>query len=243
MLVLKKVSKTYPNNFQATLKEVDLHLLPGDFCIIIGSNGSGKSSLLKTISKEISIDSGEVITNGNTSVVTQDINKGTIPELTLLENIVLSEIAYKDPSLKFYRYSRERIALELSKLNLGLEKYLDTPLCNLSGGQKQMIAIFMAIHSRAEILLLDEHTSALDPRMQEIVMQYTDQAIKENKLTSLMITHKLSDAIKYGNRLIMLDRGRIVLDLDQKQKQSLSLDNLLDLFHKFEDQSFRGQNV
>jgi len=239
MLILNKVSKTYPNNFAATLKEVDLHLLPGEFCVVIGSNGSGKSTLMKSISGEIKIDNGQIIKNGKISVVTQDINKGTIPEMTLLENIVLSELANNNASLKFYHQSKARIVEELSKLNLGLEKYLNTPLRNLSGGQKQMIATFMAIHSRSDILLLDEHTSALDPKMQEIVMQYTNHSIRENKLTSLMITHKLDDAIKYGNRLIMLHNGQIVLDL--KNKKDLTIEKLLELFHKFEDQSFRGQ--
>lgn len=242
MLNLTKVYKTYPNNFQPTIKGIDFHLSPGEFCIIIGSNGSGKSTLMRIIAGETSIDSGKVTTNSSVTMVTQDINKGTIPEMTLLENIVLSELSNRNSGLKFYNQYKKNIIKELEGLNLNLEKYIDTPLSNLSGGQRQMIATLMAIHSKAEILLLDEHTSALDPKMQKIVMQYTDQAIKENGLASMMITHKLDDAINYGNRLIMLHNGQIVIDLNKEQKQAMTIEKLLDLFHQYEDLTFRGHD-
>lgn len=242
MLKLFKVYKTYPGNFQATLNGIDFALAANEFCVVIGSNGSGKSTLMKVISEEIKFDSGNIVKESSVAIVTQDINKGTIPEMTLLENIVLSELSNQVPSFKFYSHRQNEIIKDLTNLNLGLEKYINTPLINLSGGQRQMIATLMAIHSKSKILLLDEHTSALDPKMQKIVMQYTSKAIKENNLTSLMITHKLDDAIKYGNRLIMLHNGQIVLDLQGKDKQALTIEKLLDLFHKYEDLTFRGQN-
>jgi putative ABC transport system ATP-binding protein len=134
-----------------------------------------------------------------------------------------------------YRKFKEEISDQIKELNLRLEAFIDTPLATLSGGQRQMVATIMAVNSKPEILLLDEHTSALDPRTQSLLMEFTASTIRNNKLTSLMITHKLDDAIKFGNRLIMLHQGRIVMDVKGQEKTSLTIDQLIALFHKYED--------
>jgi putative ABC transport system ATP-binding protein len=154
--------------------------------------------------------------------------------MTLLENIALSEI--KAPKLLFYARYKEQVIANLKELGIGLEHAIDQPLKRVSGGQRQMIATLMAIHSGRQILLLDEHTSALDPKMQSLLMEYTAQHIQARKLTAIMITHKMDDAIQYGNRLIMLHQGTIVLDLDREQKKRLKVQDLLAMFHQYEDQ-------
>ena len=241
MLELKKVKKSFPGKFEAVLKGVDLTLSPGEFCILIGSNGSGKSTLMRCVSGEYDIDSGTINSNNKViASVTQEIAKGTIPEMTLLENITLSKLLDKSASFSFYKKHREEAISVVKELGIGLEKYIDQPLSSLSGGQRQMIATLMAIHSKPNVLLLDEHTSALDPKAQNLLMEYTVKNISKNKITTIMITHKLDDAIRYGDRIIMLHQGKIVFDIKGKEKQSLNVSQLLDLFHKYEDLSLRG---
>ena len=243
MLKLCGVKKSFPGNFEPILKGIDLALSPGDFTIIIGSNGSGKSTLMRSISGEYSIDSGNIIVDAKTMIasVTQDINKGTILEMTLLENMMLGKLLGKSASFSFYQQKSAEIIVILKELGMGLEAYLNQPLKFLSGGQRQMIATLMAIDSKPDILLLDEHTSALDPKMQNLLMEYTAKAIAQNKITALMITHKLDDAIRYGNRLIMLHQGRIVFDAQGKEKRALNVDKVLALFHQYEDLTLRGE--
>lgn len=245
MLELQKVIKSFSGNFNPVLKGINLDLLPGDFCIIIGSNGSGKSTLMKCISGEYAFDSGNIVIPKELSIacVTQDINKGTIAEMTLLENMMLSKLYNKKAKFKFYsNFTREAIEA-VKELGVDLEKYINDPLGNLSGGQRQMIATIMAINSKPDILLLDEHTSALDPKTQNFIMDYTIKNIEKNKITTMMITHKFDDAIAYGNRLIMLHQGEIVIDLKGDEKKKLSVEQLLQIFHQYEDLSLRGENV
>jgi putative tryptophan/tyrosine transport system ATP-binding protein len=243
MLNLKNIKKSFPGNFSPVLKGIDLDLTPGEFCVVIGSNGSGKSTLIRSISGEYTIDSGVINTNNKIiASVTQDINKGTIPEMTLLENIVLSKLLAKSASFNFYIHQREEVINIVKELGIGLEDYIDQPLSSLSGGQRQMIATLMAIHAKPDILLLDEHTSALDPKAQNLLIKYTAKSIVNNKITALMITHKLDDAIRYGDRLIMLHQGKIVLDIKGDKKKSLSVKELLDLFHSYEDLTLRSKS-
>jgi putative ABC transport system ATP-binding protein len=241
MLEVKNISKTFPGVFAPALDAIDFSLRDGDFCVLIGANGSGKSTLLKLISGDYQPDSGKVLingqSNGNVSQVAQDVSKGTIPEMTLLENIALSYMGMDKPKFAFYQRYRQLIIDEVKTLGIGLEKYIDQPLRNLSGGQRQIIATLMAMHGHGQILLLDEHTSALDPKMQILLMEYTVAAITQARLTTLMITHKLDDAIKYGNRLIMLHQGKIVLDISGAAKADLNTGKLLAYFHKYEDQT------
>lgn len=245
MLQINNITKSFPGVFEQVLRGIDLTLKLGDFCVVIGANGSGKSTLLKVISGEYSHDTGQIIINKRvcsaqvrsklTAQVVQDVNKCTVPELTLLENIALSNMRTKTTKFSFYkRYKLEAIQ-QIKELSIGLEEYIDQPLANLSGGQRQAVATLMAINSGAQVLLLDEHTSALDPKMQTILMEYTARAISDSKITSLMVTHKMSEAIKYGNRLIMLHKGKIVFDVSGAAKSALTASKLLALFHKYED--------
>lgn len=245
MLTLTSISKTFLGSFKPVLTNINLHLKPSDFCVIIGSNGSGKSTLIKIISGEYASDTGKIIIEGEDltkqdrshtiASVTQDVNQGTIPEMTLLENMTLSLSRTKKTDFFFYHRRANQITQEIKGLGIGLEQYLNTPLSHLSGGQRQMVATIMAVTSRPKLLLLDEHTSALDPGTQRMVMAYTAQAIAEQQLTSLMITHNLADAIKYGNRLIMLHKGQIVFDVSGEEKSNLNMSELLALFHIYED--------
>jgi putative tryptophan/tyrosine transport system ATP-binding protein len=233
MLKVSHLTKKFSGNFTATLTDVDFELEKGEFCIVIGSNGSGKSTLLKCILGEEKIDQGD-ISKHNIAIVMQDVSKGTIPEMTCLENIILSRIRNRAASFKFYHKQEDEIKRELKELDLGLENYINKPLFEMSGGQRQVIATMMAITSNPEILLLDEHTSALDPKTQKLLMEYTIKKIEQQNLTTIMVTHKLDEAVRYGNRLIMLHQGKIILDVKSDKKRKLSADDLFQLFHKCE---------
>jgi len=240
MLTLKNIYQSFPTSSEPILNGIDLHLNNGDYCILLGSNGSGKSTLFKTILGEYTVDNGNIFIdnedfthknrNHTIAAIVQEVNKGTVLELTLLENIVLSLMRIRKAKFAFYRHYEEEAVAQIKAFNLGLEKTLHQPLFRLSGGQRQIIATLMAINSKPKILLCDEHTSALDPRTQQYLMHYTNNAIKENNITTIMITHKLEDAIQYGNRLIMLQQGKIVFDVAGKEKQTLTIAKLLDLF-------------
>lgn len=234
MINITKVSKSFSGLFKSVLDDIDLSLAQGDFCVLIGANGCGKSTLLKLISGEYKPDFGKIKLKGEVAQVTQDVNLGTVPEMTLLENIALSEIT--KPKLSFYSRYQDIVIKKLQGLNIGLESYIDQPLKMLSGGQRQTVATLMAINSGSKILLLDEHTSALDPKMQDLLMKYTSKQVVERGLTTIMITHKIDDAITYGNRLIMLHQGKIVFDIRGGQKKAIQVQDLLALFHQYQDQ-------
>jgi putative ABC transport system ATP-binding protein len=231
---LINVSKSFPQVYAPVLDRITFSVRQGEFCVIIGPNGSGKSTLLKIISQQLLPSQGRVFLPQSACQVVQDVEKGLIPSMTLLENVVLSRLKALKPCLKFYDRYRSEVVKDVQKLNMKLEKFMDQPLIGLSGGQKQMISTFMALNSGKELVLLDEHTSALDPVMQKIVMDYTVKCILENNMTAIMITHKLEDALLYGNRLVMLQEGRIVLDVKGDQKQALTLDQLITLFHSYQ---------
>jgi putative tryptophan/tyrosine transport system ATP-binding protein len=245
MLTLTNISKTFSGAFKPVLTQINLHLQEGDFCIVIGSNGSGKSTLIKIILGEYAPETGKIIIENDDltkrdrsqaiASVAQDVNQGTIPEMTLLENMILSLSRTKKTGFSFYRRQAKQVTQKIKALGIGLEQYLYTPLTHLSGGQRQMVATIMAMTSHPKLLLLDEHTSALDPTTQRMVMAYTAEAIAEQQLTSLMITHNLADAINYGNRLIMLHEGQIVFDVAGEKKANLNVSELLALFHTYED--------
>lgn len=220
------------------LKGVALTLARGDFCVLVGSNGSGKSTLLRTISGEESLDAGRIyiadrdVTHVNRTAliasVVQDVNQGTISDMTLLENMVLSASRGQKNRFRWTRLHRKTAIGQLEVL--GLAHAIDMPLKHLSGGQRQMVATLMAIQSKPALLLLDEHTAALDPKMQRTLMNYTCNAVAQFNMTALMITHQLEDAIHHGNRLIMLNQGRIVLDVSGEKKAALTMSQLLSLY-------------
>ncbi|PCJ22506.1 MAG: ABC transporter ATP-binding protein [Rickettsiales bacterium] len=245
MLALKNISKSFPQITAKVLKNINLTIDEGEYCIILGSNGSGKSTLLKIISGEYSADHGQIFLNdiditkqaishraGHISSVAQDITKGVIQDMTLLENMSLSNLRGQDASYKFYKDQSARILESVRALGLGLEKFLHSNMSTLSGGQRQAVATLMAMEPRPSILLLDEHTSALDPVRQGKIMHFTNEYIKQHNITSLMITHNIEDAAKYGNRLIIMHHGEIVFDVKGQEKQALSSGELLDILYK-----------
>ena len=247
MLSVQNLSKTFNSLYKPVLNNINLSLKEGEFCVLIGSNGSGKSTFLRSIldghegyTGQITINNKEnsiARTKPKIAYVDQNIYNGTISEMTLMENIALGFIANTKSSFKCYKHYREKALSILSELDIGLEKYIDRKLLELSGGQRQIIATIIAIISKPALLLLDEHTSALDPKMQKFLMDYTNNKIKQANITSIMITHKLEDALSYGNRLIMLHEGQIVFESSAEAKSSLKLAELTDLFYKFQNNS------
>jgi putative ABC transport system ATP-binding protein len=253
MLELKNISKSFPGLYKPVLDKVDLSLREGEFCVVIGANGSGKSSLLRTISGQYKKDSGTILVDkkdcdfNKIAYVTQDVNMGTIPEMTLLENMALSFLKAKENGFLFYGGYESEAIKQIKVLDIGLEKFLYEPLYHLSGSQRQMIATIMAVCSKPKVLLLDEHTSALDPRMQIRLMEYSAQVILEKKLTCLMITHKFDDAIKYGDSIIMLREGKVVLDISgsmsatdgtDKSRLEWAKDSLRKILEQLNDQDY-----
>ena len=245
MLELQNVTKFFPQNTQAALKNINLKVEESEYCIILGSNGSGKSTLLKVISGEYQADSGEVILNGKNVTkyplhvrakeigsVAQDISKGTIDEMTLLENISLSKMRGRSAKYKFFTKQNNEIIEDIKSLGLDLEKYINTNISSLSGGQRQSIASLMAMSPKPKLLLLDEHTSALDPRSKEKIMNFTDSYIRNHNITTIMITHSIADAINYGDRLIIMHHGIIAYDVSGAEKSKLNEQTILDILHK-----------
>lgn len=244
MLELRDLSKTFypgsPNQVEA-LSNINLKVKQGDFITLVGGNGAGKSTLLNAISGHFLTDTGEIIVNGRDvtfmgeekrapyiSRVFQDPKMGTAPRMTILENLSL---AYRRGERRTLRKGttkeeRELFYEVLKSIGLGLEKRMDAEIGLLSGGQRQSIALLMATLKRPEILLLDEHTAALDPKTAKIVLELTDQKVQELGLTSIMITHNLQDAIHYGNRMLVLHHGRIIKEYNQKEKKSMTTESL-----------------
>lgn len=252
MLKLIELTYAFPGSDVPVFKGLNFELQPEEFCVVIGSNGSGKSTLMKLISGLYTPSRGAIWLDGNNvtkqnrshavAYVVQDVNQGTIPEMTLLENMALSLMGARRATLAHYRQVEAQVIASIQALGLGLEAVIHQPIKTLSGGQRQMVATLMAVHTHPKLLLLDEHTSALDPKMQSVLMTYTHQSITENHMTALMITHKLDDAIKYGNRLVMLHDGNIVLDVSGEEKAAFTVSALLDLFHHYEDLSLKEEN-
>lgn len=250
MLKLHHITKAFPRG--VLFKDLNLTIDKGDFVVIIGSNGSGKSTLLKMISGAQKPDRGDVILENRNitplplyrrakfiSRVVQDNLEGTVGEFTLLENLELAFYRGKSAPL-FSKPPRQKFEDKLKSLPLNLASRLDQRMDSLSGGQRQIMSLLMATLGTPKLLLLDEHTSALDPKTAQFVMQFTHDLVQAENITTLMITHNLQDAIHYGNRLIMLHHGHIVYDVRGTEKQSLTLPNLLNLFHKLEDQDLQG---
>ncbi|WP_427339436.1 ABC transporter ATP-binding protein [Caloranaerobacter sp. DY30410] len=255
MLELINISKTFnPNNINENqiFKNLSLKIDKGDFICIIGSNGAGKSTLLNVISGKIQIDEGNINLNGKditkeTEVVRckkisrifQDPSMGTIPSMTVFENLSMAMNKGKkfDFSFLVNKKNEQFFKNILRELDLELENKLYTKVCHLSGGQRQCLSLIMASLTKPDLLLLDEHTAALDPKTSEIVMNITDKIIKEKNLTALMVTHNMNYALKYGNRLIMMHRGKIIMDVTGDEKKNLTREKLLSLFKEVSDRS------
>lgn len=250
VLKLKDVSKTfYPGtpNQNNVLNKLNLIVKKGEFITIIGGNGSGKSTMLNSIAGTFLIEKGSIKINQREikklkeeqrakliGRVFQDPLMGSAPRMTVSENLSIAYRRGQKRTLRKGSTVNERHYFEtlLTKLDLGLEKRLDSEMGLLSGGQRQAIALLMATMKKPELLLLDEHTAALDPKTAKVVLELTRKRIEEEELTALMITHNMQDALNYGNRLIMLDKGRVVIDLSGDDKKDLTVSEVLDLFQK-----------
>ena len=250
MLEITNLQKTFnPGtvNEKIALKGFDLHIAEGDFITVIGGNGAGKSTLLNAIAGVWKPDYGKIKIDGVDVTkmpehkrakylgrVFQDPMKGTAPDMEIAEN--LSIAARRGTRRRLIRgctrRDRESYKALLAELGLGLEDRLSTKVGLLSGGQRQAVTLLMATLKKPKLLLLDEHTAALDPKTAAKVLEITDKLVTENNLTTLMITHNMHDAIKYGNRLIMMSEGRVVVDVSGEEKKDLTIDQLLDLFEQ-----------
>ncbi len=247
MLSLINVTKMFSQGGESRpgLDELTLKLEKGQFVSIIGSNGAGKSSLLKAICGELTLDSGKIVLNHRElnamppqrrakfiSRVFQDPTLGTVAEMTVAENLVLSHLRGKPANFKISpnpaltQIFKERLAL----LEMGLENRLDQLVGSLSGGQRQALSLVMATLHSPELLLLDEHCSALDPKSAQKIMRMTEKMVKQLGITTLMVTHNMHDALQYGCRLMMLHQGKIVHDYNADQKTRLNLDIIHDFF-------------
>lgn len=230
---------------KVALRGLSLDIPPGDFITVIGSNGAGKSTLLNAIGGDIICDRGTVTMDGQNVTrwptarrsslvarVFQNPLAGTCPELTIEENLTLAFRRGQARGLRpaLSRRWREQFRERLARLNLGLEQRLCDRIGLLSGGQRQAISLVMATLAPAKILLLDEHTAALDPKTAGYIMELTQRLVEEHRLTTLMVTHSMAQALGSGNRLLMLHDGYIVLDADRAEKARLTIDELLQRF-------------
>ena len=244
---LQKVFFPGTSNERHVLKNVNLTIEPGDFVSVIGNNGAGKSTLLNTIAGTLTPDAGELMVAGHrvtkrsvayrsrwVSRVFQDPKMGTAGELSVAQNLTLAEKHTGSLSLRRYRRAdqAQRYATLLASLNMGLEHRLTTQVKYLSGGQRQALSLLMATLSQPQLLLLDEHTAALDPQTSKEVMALTEAIVTKQHLTTMMITHKLSDALTYGNRLVMVQDGQIKLDVRGAAKAQLQASDLMGLFNE-----------
>lgn len=248
MLEVKNIYKTFnPGtvNEKHALNGVSLKLKEGDFVTVIGSNGAGKSTLLNAIAGLWMIDSGSICIDGNDITrlpdykraryigrVFQDPMQGSAATMQIEENMALAARRGKKRTLRkgICQSEREKYREMLKELNLGLEERLTSKVGLLSGGQRQALTLLMATMEKPRLLLLDEHTAALDPKTAAKVLELTEKLVNENHLTTFMVTHNMKDAIRYGNRLIMMMDGRIVYDVRGEEKQKLTVEDLLEKF-------------
>lgn len=246
---VESISKTFnPGAIEenTALNNISVHLKPGDFTVVIGSNGAGKSTMLNALAGEILIDAGNIwIDSENVSRwpahrrarlvsrVFQDPMLGTAAALTIEENLAIALGRGKRRSFgqSIRRKDREHFRERLSQLGLGLENRLTDRVDLLSGGQRQSLTLIMATLVEPELLLLDEHTAALDPRAAELVLKTTVETINRSKITTLMVTHNMDHAITYGNRLLMMHEGQIIFDAQGSEKSSLTVEGLIEKFH------------
>ena len=248
MLKIENVSKTFNAgtvNERVALNGVDLHLKEGEFVTVIGGNGAGKSTMLNCVAGVYSVESGKILIDGVDVThlpeyrraqfigrVFQDPMMGTAATMQIEENLALAARRGKSRGLKvgITKAERESYREQLKILDLGLEDRLTAKVGLLSGGQRQALTLLMATLQKPKLLLLDEHTAALDPKTAAKVLEVTDKIVSANNLTTMMITHNMRDAIAYGNRLIMMHNGRIVVDVSGEDKKKLTVEQLLALF-------------
>lgn len=249
-LKLINIHKTFEAgtvNENHVLKGINLTLYEGDFVTVIGGNGAGKSTLLNTVSGNFLPEAGNIILEGQDittwpteirarliSRVFQDTKMGTASRLTIEENIALASKRGEDRGLTRGVKHNDRLAMKerLATLQLGLEDRLTTDVAFLSGGQRQALTLLMATMVYPRLLLLDEHTAALDPKVSDMVLDITRRIVEEQQITTLMITHNMEDALRLGNRLIMLHQGQVILDVAGEEKAQLTVPSLLEMFRR-----------
>ena len=250
MLELININKNYnPGsvNELCLFKDFNLTVKDGEFVSVVGSNGSGKTSMLNIICGSIAVDSGKILIHGEDITrqkdyirqrrigrVYQDPSKGTCPGMTILENMSIAENKGKPYNLGrgVNKAKLEEYREMLRPLNLGLEDKMGVQVGSLSGGQRQALALLMATMTPIDFLILDEHTAALDPKTAETIMVLTDKVVREKGLTAMMVTHNLRYAVEYGDRILMMDRGHVVLDRAGEEKKNTSIDDILSIFNR-----------
>lgn len=256
MITINDLVKTFHRgsiNEVLALAGLNLQVRRGDFITVIGSNGAGKSTLLNCLAGSYSIDSGHILVEEQDvtrwpehrratliSRVFQDPLLGTCGKLSIEQNLALASRRGQHHGLAkgVKRSDRTLFSNQLRHLGLGLEDRLKDPVGLLSGGQRQALTLLMATLVKPQILLLDEHTAALDPKTAQQVLELTKQLVKEQQLTALMVTHNMRQALQFGNRLIMLHAGRIILDVSGDEKSAMSVDNLLEQFYAVRGEEF-----
>ncbi len=249
MLRLENIRKTFHPGTASEKRAVpgiNLHLKPGDFASIIGSNGAGKSTLFNAIAGSFYVDEGTIFLNGKNITFTpeyrrsrvvgrlfQDPLKGTAPHMTIEENLALAFLRASEGSIPFSRISKKDkdfFREQLSLLEMGLEDRMKQPVGLLSGGQRQALTLLMATMVPPQLLLLDEHTAALDPGTADKVLKLTQKIIRRNHTTCLMVTHNMHQALELGNRTLMMDDGKIVLDVQGEEREHMTVSDLLEKF-------------
>lgn len=248
MLRVKHISKTFnPGTINETkaLDKLSLHLAPGEFATVIGGNGAGKSTMLNAIAGTWPVDGGRIVIDGADVTalpeyrragfigrVFQDPMMGTAPDMQIVENLALARRRGQPRGLRWGVTKAEKAEYrdKLAILGLGLENRMEDKVGLLSGGQRQALTLLMASLQKPKLLLLDEHTAALDPATAAKVLELSDKIVSDNKLTALMITHNMRDALAHGSRIIMMHQGRIILDISGEEKRRLTKRDLLDRF-------------
>ena len=249
MLEVSHISKTFNAgtvNEKRALSDLSLRLADGEFATIVGSNGAGKSTLFNAIAGVFYVDAGTITLDGRDITflpshkrsrrighLFQDPLKGTAPHMTIEENLAVAYLRSPEKHKSFRRVTRrdrDFFRDALAQLDMGLEDRMNTPVGLLSGGQRQALTLLMATMVTPELLLLDEHTAALDPATAAKVLELSDRIVQENGLTTMMITHNMKDAIRHGNRLIMMNKGEIIFDCRGEEKAKLTVEDLLEKF-------------
>ena len=256
MLEIRHLSKTFAAgtvNEKAVIRDLSVTFADGDYVTVIGGNGAGKSTLLNLISGALEPDDGSILLDGKDIThltewarapllgrVFQDPMMGTASEMLIEENLALAYRRGKKRGLRWGITTLERADFRemLRILDLGLEDRLDTKVGLLSGGQRQALTLLMATIRQPKLLLLDEHTAALDPKTAAKVLALSDQIIQENSLTAVMVTHNMKDAIAHGNRIIMMNEGQVILDLAGEEKERLTVEQLLQKFSDLSGEVF-----
>ncbi|HUV76078.1 MAG TPA: ATP-binding cassette domain-containing protein [Dehalococcoidales bacterium] len=261
LLKLRRISKVFSKGTidqVRALDKIDLAVNSGDYITIIGSNGAGKTTLLNIIAGVYPPENGEIILNGRNITrlceyrcakfvgrVYQDPHVGTAAKMTIEENMAMALLRGQPRGLRVAsnKQRRELFRVALAPLGLGLEKRLNALVGTLSGGQRQALALVMATLSKPAILLLDEHIATLDPRTAQIVLDLTDMVVKREKMTTIMVTHNMELALRHGNRLIMMHKGRIVVDMNQAQRSDLTIHDLVVAFERASGEEFADDSV